>query len=275
MLLPIRLRPETPRNVSFQEQRQDKTSMNSYQKLCTEFYDIDKPNAPADALAFYLRYAQQADGPILEAMCGSGRFLLPLQEQGFSIDGVDASSEMLRACRENGKRRGLIPNVYEQFLHQLDLPRRYQLVMIPAGSFCLITDPAQVQESLHRLHTLMLPGATLVMEIEQLLTHEDSSWPWGGRWVTRPDGAKIVISWLGNFNAQQRISHDLHRYELIKDGQLLETEWEEFDLRFYEIGEFSRLLENAGFTAIKTLKAYADDAPGDKDDTIVFECVKP
>jgi len=39
--------------------------MKTYMKLCTEFYDIDRPSAPADALDFYLHYAQQANSPIL------------------------------------------------------------------------------------------------------------------------------------------------------------------------------------------------------------------
>ncbi|MGH9424707.1 MAG: hypothetical protein ACRD2L_00125, partial [Terriglobia bacterium] len=62
---------------------------------------------------------------------------------------------------------------------------------------------------------LMLPGAKFVLEIEQ---HKElsTSWPWGGRWVERPDGAKILISWLGNYNAEQRIAQAFNRYELIK-----------------------------------------------------------
>src|SRR5260221_937511 len=138
--------------------------MNSYKKLCTEFYEIDKPHAPAEALAFYLHYAQQAKGPILEPMCGSGRFLLPLLEQGFSIDGVDDSADVLRACRESGQRRGLAPVLYEQFIDRLELPQRYHLVMIPPGSFCLLTQAMQIEESLRRLHAVMVPGATLVLE---------------------------------------------------------------------------------------------------------------
>jgi hypothetical protein len=248
--------------------------MNSYKKLCTEFYDIDKPNAPTKAFEFYLRYAQQAKGSILEPMCGSGRFLLPLVEQGFSIDGVDASDDMLKACRENGQSRGLTPNLFKQFLYQLELPIRYDLVIIPQGSFCLITDQLEIQESLRRLHAHMVTGATFVLEIERLMPQAPQDEPWSGRWVNRSDGAKIVISQLSHYNPTERISHSLHRYELIKDGQLLETEWEEFDIRFYETGEFSTLLESAGFTAVKTLKVYGNTAPDDTDDGIVFECVK-
>ena len=248
--------------------------LNSYRKLCTEFYDIDKPNAPAESFAFYRDYARRATGPILEPMCGSGRFLLPLLEEGFPIDGVDASGDMLQACREKARQRGLAPRLHEQFLHELDLPQRYGLVIIPGGSFGLVTDPAQVRDSLGALHTHMLPGATLVLTIELLLPQPPPDEPWGGRWVTRPDGARIVISWLRHYDPAARVQHGLHRYELIKDGRLLETEWEEYDQRFYEVPEFSMLLASAGFTGIQTRKAHAQAAPDETDDTVVFECVR-
>jgi hypothetical protein len=68
--------------------------MNSYQKLCTEFYDIDKPSAPSDALNFFLHYAEKANGPILEPMSGSGRFLIPLLERQFDIDGREPKTDL-------------------------------------------------------------------------------------------------------------------------------------------------------------------------------------
>jgi hypothetical protein len=248
--------------------------VNSYGRLCTEYYDIDKPSAPAEALAFYLHYARLATGPILEPMCGSGRFLIPLLQEGFDIDGTDASPHMLQACRDHCQRLGLRPTLYEQLLQELDLPRRYALVMIPAGSFCLITDPAEIRESLRRLCSVMLPGATLVLEVERATKRASEAWPWGGRWVERPDGAKIIISWLGSYNAEERISRDVHRYELVRDGSLVDTEFEDFALRFYDPAEFRELLEASGFGAIKLTKAHAFSPPEETDETLVFECTK-
>lgn len=46
------------------------------------------PQPREDELAFFLSYAQP-DSRILEPLCGSGRFLLPFLQRGFSIYGVD------------------------------------------------------------------------------------------------------------------------------------------------------------------------------------------
>ena len=248
--------------------------MNSYKKLCAEYYDLDKPRAPNDALNFFLHYAEKTNGPILEPMSGSGRFLIPLLERQFDIDGSDASQHMLHNCRERCRSKGLNPILYEQFLDQIELPRQYGLVIIPAGSFCLITGETQIKESLKRIYALMLPGAKFVLEIERLESRPTDTGLWGGRWVERSDGAKILISWVSHYNEAERVSHRIHRYELIKDGQLLGIEYEEFNLRFYGSEEFQELLEATGFKEIKTFKAYQFRAPDEADESLIFECSK-
>jgi SAM-dependent methyltransferase len=252
-------------------------TLTNYGKLCTQFYDIDKPTAPPEELAFYLGHARQANGPVLEAMCGSGRFLIPMMQAGIDLDGVDASSDMLGACQHKCNTLGLQSHLYRQFLHEMDLPRKYNLVFIPAGSFGLIADLTQVREALKRLHDVLLPGGKLVLEIALIPNQEStSSGNWGGRWIKRPDGAILIISWLPTYNAQTRISTDLHRYEVFKDGRLLETELEVFTGRSYIPGEFEALLEEAGFVEVRTLKLLSDQ-PADQTDfevtlEVTIEC---
>ena len=80
-----------------------------YKRLLTEAYDLDKPEAPEVELERWMRYAQSADGPVLEVMCGSGRFLLPLAVAGIDIDGTDASVDMLAACATKCREKKLSP----------------------------------------------------------------------------------------------------------------------------------------------------------------------
>ena len=80
-----------------------------YKTLCTQFYELDKPFAPKEALGWYLNHAKEANGPILEPMCGTGRFLLPLLEKGYSVTGFDYSPDMLEICRKKCEAQGLKP----------------------------------------------------------------------------------------------------------------------------------------------------------------------
>lgn len=56
-------------------------------------YDDDYGDFTAD-LDLYLPFAQRSGGPILEAMCGTGRVLVPLAQAGHTVVGLDISAAM-------------------------------------------------------------------------------------------------------------------------------------------------------------------------------------
>lgn len=249
--------------------------MTAYNQLCAEFYDLDKPEQADEAFAFYAAYAREAQGPILEPMCGSGRFLLRLLAMGLDIEGTDASPFMLAACRRRAEERGLRPVLHEQRLEETALQRRYSLVFLPAGSIGLITDPAALRASLCRLHEVMAPGAKLVLEIDRPPSAVSCAWPAGGRWIKREDGAILVLSWLGQYAASEQISYNLHRYELVRGGKIIETEIEELDVRYHEPDAFEGILTGVGFSGIQRWRAFEHSPPTEDDEGIVFECSKP
>ncbi|HEY0464436.1 MAG TPA: class I SAM-dependent methyltransferase [Polyangiaceae bacterium] len=253
--------------------------MSTYGDLCTEFYDIDKPEPPPDAFDFYLGEVERARGAILEPMCGTGRFLLPLLARGFDVVGSDASPQMLAACRAHARRLGLEPALTEQRLEALTSDRCFGLIFIPSGSFCLITDQSAALSALVRVRELLAPNGRFIVEVERRdrTRCSELSGTWGGRWVTRPDGAKIVLSWLSQYVAPTGMSSSLHRYELVKEGRILAQEFEDLELKLYEPSEFRELLTRAGFSQIQALTPYSlepidERAPADAEDGVIFVC---
>lgn len=249
--------------------------MTPYGQLSTEFYALDKPDAPPDAFDFYEAFAREARGPIHEPMCGTGRYLLPLLAQGLEISGSDSSPHMLEACRERAAALGLAPELSEQSLQVLRCARAPKLMFVPSGSFGLLIEDEEAKLALRRAYEVLAPGGQLLVEAERLRpTPPDMSGTWGGRWVERGDGAKLVLSWLGQYSGAANVTTSLHRYELVKDGRLLATQWEEFRVRSYGAEEFRALLEGAGFERIDALKPYERSAADDSDDAIVFSARK-
>jgi ubiquinone/menaquinone biosynthesis C-methylase UbiE len=253
--------------------------MESYQKLSTEVYELTKPEPMEEVWPYYLGRAERAGGPILEPMCGSGRYLIPLLERDYDIDGLDPSPDMLKACRNKCAAKGLTPTLYQQFLHEMKVSRQYALVFIPAASFGLITRDDEIKASLQNIYGAMLPGAKLVLEVETPLNKPKEFGRWWGGYHERPDGAKIVHSGFDqSYDDEKNILYSLGKYELIKDGQLLETEWESFILRFWGLDAFASLLAQAGFADIRRVKIWGkvEDREPDKDDPqVAFECVRP
>ena len=265
--------------LQFRKSRRTLLLVSTYGNLCTEFYDIDKPEPPPDAFDFYLAEAERAQGAILEPMCGSGRFLLPLLARGFDVSGSDASPSMLAACRAHALQRGLEPALTEARLDALSCDRSFALIFIPAGSFCLITDQAAAFAALVRMRELLAANGRFIVEIERRdrARCSELSGTWGGRWVTRADRAKIVLSWLSQYVAPTGISSSLHRYDLLKEGRLVAQEFEDFELKSYELMEFRELLTRAGFSQIQALTPYSlepvdEQSSAGAEDGVIFVC---
>jgi SAM-dependent methyltransferase len=123
-----------------------------------------------DDLPLVLQLAAQADGPILELGCGSGRLLLPLARAGHTVTGVDLSTEMLDRARA---RVGQLDTAVQQHitLHQADmttfaLPEnpKFGLAIVPYNTLFHL-DTAQAVALLRRVKTVLGGNGRLFIDI--------------------------------------------------------------------------------------------------------------
>ncbi len=229
-----------------------------YKRLLTEAYDLDKPEAPKRELERWMEYAQAGGGSVLEVMCGSGRFLVPLAVAGVDIDGTDASDDMLTACSRKCVEQRVSPGLHHQLAQDLDLQRRYALAFVAAGSFGLLVDEHGYRQTLRRLFEHLEPGGLLVIDVETTIGAPRHSGRWVGRWWNRPDGALIVSRDLGRYDPQTRVEEGLGIYELWVEGQLVESELNNWVRRFWTADELEHELQLAGFADIAIASVFDD-----------------
>ena len=137
-----------------------------------EFNDRAGP----EELAFYRAVVERDGQPALDLGCGTGRLLLPLLRAGLDVDGCDLSPDMLAHCRQRAARDGLAPRLYQQAMHELDLPRAYRTIFI-CDSFGIGGQREQDAEALRRCHRHLAPGGVLVFSHE--LPYADAEeWPY-------------------------------------------------------------------------------------------------
>jgi SAM-dependent methyltransferase len=245
-----------------------------YLSLCTEFFDLDKPSAPIEEYEFYRHYVAQSSGPILEPMCGTGRYLIPLLEDGYTVEGFDASPFMLNALHAKCAQKNLSPHVWEQFLEGVPATKQYNLIFIPDSSFCLFLEPAHVKMCLQKIYSLIQPGGTFVFDLETVYAVPAKTGLWHGKAYKKPDGTTILSSTLP-LPIENSIATVICRYELIDKTDILKTEMEYFQIKLYYPTEMDALLKEVGFSQIKRIAAYDhESAPSAHDYTIVYECIK-
>lgn len=245
-----------------------------YLSLCTEFFDLDKPTAPADEYAFFRHYLSQATGPILEPMCGTGRYLIPYLEEGFNVEGFDASPFMLAALYEKCKQKNLKPQVWEQFLEQVPSTKQYNLIFIPDSSFCLFLEPEQIVTALQKIYELLEHNGTFVFDVETVHAIPAKTGLWHGKAYRKEDGTTIISSTLP-LPIENNIASVICRYELMEKTNIIKTEMEYFQIRLYYPDELEQILKDIGFSYVKQIEAYdLISKPAAQDYTVVFECIK-
>lgn len=232
---------------------------SSYQKLCSEYYDLYRPVADPKEVEFYSSLLDQVKGPILEAMCGSGRILIPLLKKGHRIDGVDNSGSMLENCAKRCASENLPVELYEQSLEDLALPKKYQLIFIALGSLQHYPDPSIALQALRCSHDHLLPGGRLIV---------DSVVPWGlirnsiedgflsssvttishEHAVNTLYGSTIISKTKSMVNPAEQIATIDTLYEKTTGREIIATEEERLYFRWYFRYEMQLMLERAGFT---------------------------
>lgn len=249
---------------------------NRYGTLASWVYNLDKPVGRSFGdVEYYQQRLAGSEGPILEPAVGNGRVYVPLLESGFSIEGFDASDEMLGYCRDECRKRNLSASVTRQTFQEFSYSNSFAAVIIPAGSFQLVTDLTSAIAVLRRFHDCLVPEAKLIIDLD----------PIGG--FLGPTGS--VRSWKAedgdlltltdhrvetDYIAQTTLTH--LRYELWQDGNLAKSELDLFKLRWWGVEEFSMALQRTGFVDVVVSGNYQHGRSPHKDDEIVtFEALRP
>jgi SAM-dependent methyltransferase len=246
-----------------------------YGKLYSEGYDIGEERF--EARAFYLQEWERRGRPmpLLEPMCGTGFFLIPLMEAGADIDGLDSSPHMLDICRNKCAGKGLIPRLYEQRLEVMALPRKYAFILIPDRSFAHVYTKDIAQTCLQQLSEYLLPGGWLIVDIKTPPKPGEFGAPGQTDFSVedRPDGSTIFATSVWSEREAGRVIRNWSKYERYVQGTLTQVEIFDYNERFYDRAEFTEMLHLAGFATITAVKAY-DGAEPAEHDVIVYICQK-
>lgn len=227
--------------------------------------DFSKPGRDFE---FFRGCVKEGNGSALEIGCGTGRVLLPLLAEGFDVEGVDISEEMLASCRRRAAARGIAPVLHCQAMQQLDLPKRYATVYIPCGTFVLVVDRREALDVLRRVRGHLAAGGSLVFnlflpwtDLPQYPLPEDPPWDLrGDHQIGHLQGERIVIHRRPvHIDPAAQVLTEQRRYRLYHDSKLVSEEIKLGQETWYSPSEIRLMLEVAGFSRIAISGDYTRD----------------
>ncbi|AST91642.1 MULTISPECIES: class I SAM-dependent methyltransferase [Sutcliffiella] len=243
-----------------------------YSKLSSEVYDIDKPVGHSFGdIEYYMDRLKNCNGKILEPATGTGRILIPLLQQGFKVEGFDVSEEMLSICQKNCEENGVSTKLFIDRMESFTSDSKYEAIIVPTGTFLLLFEREESLRALKNFYNHLQNNGKLIIDIhlpDNLSLNDSSERYWelsNGEIITlRYNTVKI------DYVKQYSISHG--RYEKWRNGKLIQTELEQFPIRWYGVEEFKMILEKVGFEDIVISANYKyGKYPTNNEDTITFE----
>ena len=142
-------------------------------ELAARLYDLWVEDWPGE-LDFYRGLAApllKSGGELLEIACGTGRVTIPLAHMGLRVVGMDISDPMLEVARSKSEH---LPNLSWVLadMRDLDLGRRFELIIGPGHVFQHLVTPADQFRCLTRIYQHLEPGGQLVLHLD----HQDLQW---------------------------------------------------------------------------------------------------
>jgi ubiquinone/menaquinone biosynthesis C-methylase UbiE len=250
-----------------------------YRGMIVEYWDLLRGDTSKwSSRPYFLKIIRESGEPALDVACGTGRLLLDYMQEGIDIDGVDISPEMISKARENADRLGLKPHLYVQAMQNLDLPRRYQTIIVPSSSFLHLTDATNIQAALKRFYEHLKPGGTLAMSLRVMDPNPvEVDWEIDSE-VTRPSDGALVRRWFRcHYDVENRLQHTEDRYEIIKDDQIVHSESYVSSpfLTWYKCSEALEYLRQAGFSDVHAHSDFKFEPATDEDTNYIVLGKRP
>ena len=234
-----------------------------YRGLMAQAWDLlrgdyaDWPDRP-----FWRAIIEAQGGAALDVGCGTGRLLLDYLAAGLDVDGVDNSPEMLAICRNKAAAVGLKVGgrLFEQPMDTLALPRAYATIFVPSLTFQLLTDLDATRRTLARFRDHLAPGGVLVASFKVKLwgrrTPPQMEWSDWFRLAEapRPGDGLVIRRWIREkYDHVEQLEHEENRYELLRDGMVVETEHHSRSpcVRWWTQAQALAAFEEAGFADVR------------------------
>lgn len=214
-------------------------------------YDDDYADF-VDDLDLYLPFAERTGGPILEAMCGTGRVLLPLAEAGHEVVGLDISEAMVGLSHAKLLAAGVADHARVETgdICSIRFPERFALAIVAMNSFMHLPGGAEQRDALTTLYEHLRPDGLLLLDLFNPDPHEliaDEGILVHAKSFTSSAGTEVQKWVLRKTDFAGQTHYVEFMYDEIGADRLLRRDVLPFTMRWVYRFELELLLEQAGF----------------------------
>jgi SAM-dependent methyltransferase len=244
-----------------------------------DFYDYDNREIIKDDLDFYVEYANQTKGPILELASGTGRVSLYVAEKtGRVVECIELSERMLERFSDKLKRshRKLQENIHIRNgdMSNFNLGQKFEYIMIPWRALQWLPIYEKTVDCLKCVYEHLADNGIFVFDIfkpriydEKWLCKEDVSYD-------IVDGNKRVIRSTINHYADTVKKYIQYKNKILVLENGVESVKEDLlTIKYYEYNDIIDILTGLKFR-IREEYGYYDKRDVKDGEEMIFVCTK-
>lgn len=234
-------------------------------------------------LPFYLDLSAQAQGPVLEIACGTGRVLLPVARTGVEICGIDNSFPMLRILKaklalESQEVRQRV-SVREADMRSFRLEQPFPLVIIPFIPFRAMQHMFTVDDQVAALKTAASHlSSSGILAFDVFYPKFDLIWAKVGEevaemeWTLSSDPTKTVRRFFRKdaIDKVNQVFNFTFIFRTYRADSIVSEETENFQLCFYTYPHLRALFLLAGLEPIAEYGSFSKTPLDNNAEQMIF-----
>lgn len=241
-------------------------------------YDVDNRDNLHDDIPFYIEYAKQQQGEVLELGCGTGRVALALSAKGFNVTGLDLSQQMLDEFysklinkQELEEKITLVHGNMADF----SFNRQFGLIIAPFRAFQALTDDSDIKNALSCIYKHLTEDGIFIVNVFNPRPVMDESWiyPETVQWerLDEKTGNYVVKKhWGDKIDIKNQVIYPHFAFEVTYPDGKTQRIVDNLSLKYYYNDQLRNVVEIAGMEVTEEYSWYDKTPPGGRE--IIFVC---
>lgn len=206
---------------------------------------------------------------IVDLGCGTGNVTIPLAEQGFRMQGIDFSIEMLSQAKK--KADAIEPKLDVFFscqdITEFELPEQVDCAISLCDSLNYLIEDGQMEQAFGAVRDCLLPNGLFVFDLNTEFKFQhvlgENSFA-----ATTEDAAYF---WENSYDEEEKINEYYVNFFLCQKGKETYERIEEVHLeRAYDVAQIKKYLDDCGFLLLDVYDGYGFDSPKEDSERLLY-----